>query len=95
MKKQQDFQKHTNLFITNYSDFDDASKVCFRQQVLQSVSPMMPASVHQSLASLVAVLPLLLVLDVVVMATPLFFIYDVQVLQTMTNHPILPIAINV
>jgi hypothetical protein len=35
---QQDFQKHTNLTTTNYSDFDDTSKGRIRQQVFQFVS---------------------------------------------------------
>ena len=69
-KKQQDIQKCRNLATTNYSDFDDPHKECIRQQVLSRYpsSPMPPALVHQSLALLVALLPLLLALDAVIAA---------------------------
>jgi hypothetical protein len=49
-KKQQDFQKCKNLATTSYSNFNDASKECIRQQVLQSVSiPSNAASISSSI----------------------------------------------
>jgi hypothetical protein len=92
---QQDFQKHTNLATTNYSDFDDASKERIRQQVLQSVSiASNAASVSSSTTGLTGgTSPATAGTGRGRGGKPIVFMFDVQVLQTTTNRPILPVAI--
>jgi hypothetical protein len=94
-KMQQDFQKHTNVAPTNYSDFDDACKEHIRQQVLQSVSITSNApSVSSSITGLTGgSSPATAGAGRGRGGKPIVFMYNVQVLQTATNHPILPVAI--
>ncbi len=94
-KKQQDVQKRKNLATTNYSDFDEASKECIRQQVLQSVSITSNAvSVSSSITGLTGgTSPSTANAGCGCGGKPVVFMYNVQVLQTATNRPLLPVAI--
>jgi hypothetical protein len=86
---------HKNLATTNYSDFDDASKERIRQQVLQSVSIASDAAnVNSSITGLTGgTSPATAGAGCGCGGKPVVFMYNMQVLQTATNHPILPVAI--
>ena len=93
-KKQQDSQKRKNLATTNYSDFDDTSKERIRQQVLQSVSTASEAaSVSSSITGMTGGTPSASAGAGRGRGKPIIFMYDAQVLQTESNRPTLPVAI--
>ncbi len=93
-KKQQDYQKRKNLATTNYSDFDDTSKERIRQQVLQSVSTASEAaSVSSSITGMTGGTPSASAGAGRGRGKPIIFMYDAQVLQTESNRPTLPVAI--
>jgi hypothetical protein len=93
-KKQQDSQKRKNLATTNYSDFDDASKERIRQQVLQSVSTASDAaSVSSSITGATGGTNTASPGAGRSPSKPIIFMYNAQVLQTKSNHPTLPVAI--
>ena len=93
-KKQQDSQKQKNLATTNYSDFDDTSKERIRQQVLQSVSTASEAaSVSSSITGMTGGTPSASAGAGRGRGKPIIFMYDAQVLQTESNRPTLPVAI--
>ncbi len=84
-----------NLATTNYSDFDDASKERIWQQVLQSLSITSDAaSVSSSITGLTGgTSPATAGAGCGGGGKPIVFMYNVQVLQTATTRPILPVAI--
>jgi hypothetical protein len=94
-QKKKHFQKHKNLATTNYSDFDDVSMERIWQQVLQSNSvPSDAASVSSSITGLTGgTSPTTAGAGRGCGGKPVVFMYDVKVLQTATNRPILPVAI--
>jgi hypothetical protein len=93
-KKQQDFQKRMNLATTNCNDFNDASKERIRQQVLQTVSVTKDAtSVSSSITGLTGGASPASAGTGYGCGKPVVFMYDVQVLQTDTKCPTLPVAI--
>ena len=93
-KKQQDSQKCKNLATTNYSDFDDASKERIRQQVLQSVSTASDAaSVSSSITGTTGGTTTASAGAGRGRGKPVIYMYDAQVLQTESNRPTLPVAI--
>jgi len=93
-KKQQDSQKRKNLATTNYSDFNDASKERIRQQVLQSVSTASnAASVSSSITGTTGGTTTASAGAGHGRGKPVIYMYDAQVLQTKSNHPTLPVAI--
>ncbi len=93
-KKQQDSQKRKNLATTNYSDFDDTSKERIRQQVLQSVSTASnAASISSSITGMTGGTPTASAGAGRYRGKPIIFMYDAQVLQTESNRPTLPVAI--
>jgi hypothetical protein len=70
------------------------SALSSRSFSLSMLPPMLPALAPRSPALLVPPLPLLLVLVMdVATLRPVIFLYDAQVLQIDTHHPILPVAI--
>jgi hypothetical protein len=64
-KQQQESKMCKNLATTNYADFDDESKECIKQQVLQSVKVATNSASVCSLITGVLVPPLLLLLVLV------------------------------
>jgi hypothetical protein len=92
-KEQQDFQKLKNLATTNYSDFDEASKERIWQQVLQFESVASDATSVSSSGLTSGTSPTTAGAGCGHGSKSVVFMYNVQVLQTRTNHPILPVAI--
>jgi hypothetical protein len=94
-KKQQDFQKRKNLAATNYNDFNEASKERIQHQVLQSISTASnAASFSSSIIGLTdGTAPASAGAGRGPGSKPVVVMYDVQVLQTVTNRPILPVAV--
>ncbi len=93
-KKQQDSQKRKNLATTNYNDFDDASKERIRQQVLQSISTASDAaSVSSSITGATGGTNTASPGAGRGRGKPVIFMYNAQVLQTKSNRPTLPVAI--
>jgi len=93
-KKQQDSQNRKNRATTNYSDLDNPSKECIRQLVLQSVSTASDAtSISSSITGTTGGTTTASAGAGCSCSKHVIYMHDTQVLQTESNCPTLPVAI--